>query len=305
MDLKGELMPGRAALLSALAVAVAIADAVVIATGHRNSATDDAGNADLFRLAAFKLPVLRDGVLTILGTRGADKITLRLKRGHPGVLQIDVGNDGSADFSFKRRLIRKIVVNARAGNDRVRINERNGVFTNRIPTTLAGGDGSDALVGGSGGETLLGGVGSDSIDANRGNDAVRMGAGDDTFVWNPGDGNDVVEGGIGADVLTVDDLTGTGVSSVQVELGGGPIGVGDGEPDRVVVNGTDGIDAITVTGDVTELKVSGLAATVVIFQPEAANDRLEINTLAGRDTVDSAGSAPGAIQLLVDGVVVF
>jgi hypothetical protein len=43
---------------------------------------------------------------------------------------------------------------------------------------------------------------------------------------------------------------------------------------------------------------------VKILDSEAANDRLEINTLEGRDNVDSAGLAPGAIQLLVDGVAV-
>ena len=37
---------------------------------------------------------------------------------------------------------------------------------------------------------------------------------------------------------------------------------------------------------------------------EPAGDRLEINTLAGTETVDSAGLAAGAIQLLVDGVLV-
>ncbi len=50
--------------------------------------------------------------------------------------------------------------------------------------------------------------------------------------------------------------------------------------------------------------MSGLAATVKILHPEAANDRLEINTLAGSDTVDSSGLAPGLLQLFVDGVLV-
>jgi hypothetical protein len=72
-----------------------------------------------------------------------------------------------------------------------------------------------------------------------------------------------------------------------------------------VVNGTEGNDAITVNGDASKLKASGgLAATVVITHAEVANDRLEINTLAGRDTVDSGGLAAGAIQLFVDGVLV-
>jgi hypothetical protein len=65
---------------------------------------------------------------------------------------------------------------------------------------------------------------------------------------------------------------------------------------------SDGDDAIDVSGDASEVKVSGLAPTVAIFHPESRNDRLEVNTLAGNDTVDSSGLAAGAIQLFVDGV---
>ena len=36
---------------------------------------------------------------------------------------------------------------------------------------------------------------------------------------------------------------------------------------------------------------------------EAANDRLEVNTLAGTDTVGSGALAAGAIQLFVNGVL--
>ena len=52
------------------------------------------------------------------------------------------------------------------------------------------------------------------------------------------------------------------------------------------------------------VKVSGLAPTVEILQPEVANDRLEINTLDGNDTVATDGLAAGAIQLFVDGLPV-
>ena len=45
------------------------------------------------------------------------------------------------------------------------------------------------------------------------------------------------------------------------------------------------------------MKVSGLAPTVAIFHTEAANDRLDVNTLAGNDTVASDGLAAGTIQL--------
>jgi hypothetical protein len=78
---------------------------------------------------------------------------------------------------------------------------------------------------------------------------------------------------------------------------------GDGQADRVVVNGTNGDDRIAVSGDAGGVKVGGLVPTVRIVHSEAANDRLEIKTLAGADTVTSAGLAAGVIQLLVDGVL--
>src|SRR5207247_9782644 len=97
---------------------------------------------------------LRHGLLTIKGTEASDKVALRLKAGRPDILQVDVGDDGSADFSFKRKHIREIAVDARAGDDLVRIDEANGVFTDTIPTALNGGDGNDNVAGGPGQDTL-------------------------------------------------------------------------------------------------------------------------------------------------------
>ena len=109
----------------------------------------------------------------------------------------------------------------------------------------------------------------------------------------------------GADVITVNDLTGTDVSSVNVDLAGTLGGVaGDGQPDRVIVNGTNGDDSINVNGDSAAVKESGLAATVEVLHPEGGKDSLEVNTLAGRDTVDSNGLAVGSLKLLVDGIFV-
>jgi Ca2+-binding RTX toxin-like protein len=298
---------------------------------------------------------LAHGVLRIKGSDASDRIALRLKAGEPCVLQVDVGDNGSADFSFARAKIAEIAVNGGDGGDLVRIDESNGAVNAGIPTTIRGGDGNDTLAGGSGDETLRGGDGRDSIDGNRGADVGLMGDGADTFVWDPGDGSDVVEGragrdplvfhgapiaeqfdlsangrrlrffrdvgaitmdtrGVervdvpalgGADTITVNDLTATDVSAVNADLAGTLGGAsGDGQPDRVVVNGTEGNDTIDVSGDAGGVKVSGLAATIGILHAEAANDRLEINTLAGRDAVDSSGLAAGAIQLLVDGIPV-
>lgn len=51
------------------------------------------------------------------------------------------------------------------------------------------------------------------------------------------------------------------------------------------------------------MRVRGLAAKVEILRSEAANDRLELNTLAGSDRVSRA-LAPGSLPLFVDGVLV-
>jgi Ca2+-binding RTX toxin-like protein len=343
-------------LASAAAVAAAVAGAAgIVAQPGIAAPTVKASTApQLASNAALSSAQLSDGLLTVTGTAANDKIALRLKAGHPGILQVDIGDNGTANFSLKRSTITAIAVHARAGNDQVRIDETNGTFTDTIPTTLAGGNGRDTLIGGSGAETLRGGQGNDSIDGNAGNDLALLGGGDDTFVWDPGDGSDTVEGGRGADtmrfngasvaehidlsangsrlrlvrdvgavtmdtagvervdvnaiggadVVTVNNLIGTGVTDVNVDLAGTLGGsTGDGEADRVIVNATNGVDAINVNGDAGGVKVTRLTSTVEILHPEAANDRLEINTLDGRDSVDSGGLAAGTIQLFVDGVL--
>jgi Ca2+-binding RTX toxin-like protein len=339
--------------LTALAAAVT---AGIVAGAGNAAPSVAAGHASYPPKAAkFKAPKLNHGVLTIKGTKASDKIALRLQAGQPNMLQIDVGDDGSPDFNFERSEITKINVEAKAGNDLVRIDESNGLFTDTIPTTFDGGEGNDTIAGGKGIERLVGGSGNDSIDGNGGNDLALLGAGNDTFVWDPGDGSDTVEGqagadtmrfnganvaeqvdlsangkrlkffrvqgnvtmdtaGVeridfnalgGADVVTVNDLRGTGVKAVNVDLAGALGGTaGDGQPDRVVVNATNGDDSLNVNGDAAGVKVSGLSATTKILHSEVANDRLEIDTLAGQDTVNSGGLAAGVIQLFVDGVLV-
>jgi Ca2+-binding RTX toxin-like protein len=358
-----------------VAVSAAAAIAVVggtagTAAGHGTASAHHAHKASHLRQeAAFNDPQLAHGELAIEGTNAGDRVALRLQSGDPAVLQVDVGDDGSADFSFARAGIARISVDAGNGDDAVRIDERNGVFTDTIATTIDGGNGDDNLVGGagagtllggngkdflaggSGPETLAGGNGNDSVDGNGGNDVGLLGNGDDTFVWDPGDGSDVVEGqnGIdtmlfngangpeqvdlsadgerlrffrtqgtitmdtdgvetvdfnalgGADLVTVNDLSGTDVSNVSVDLAGVLGGTtGDGAADRVVLNAANGNHTIRVNGDAGAVKVSGLAATVDVLHPELANDRLEINALGNK--VDAGGLAAGAIQLLVNGV---
>ena len=99
-------------------------------------------------------PSLQHGVLRVKGTPASDEFALRLQAGNPAILQVDVDDDGSADFSFERG-DRRIAVDARPGDDLVRIDDGNGAFTDSIPTTLDGDAGKDVLGGGAGAESLM------------------------------------------------------------------------------------------------------------------------------------------------------
>ena len=117
----------------------AVAAVAVVAATIRAGITAGQGNAapaieadkasHLHKKAEFKQPKLKHGVLTIKGTEASDKIALRPQAGEPGILQVDVGDDGSDNFSFERNEIAKIVVQAKAGDDLVRIDEGDGAFT--------------------------------------------------------------------------------------------------------------------------------------------------------------------------------
>jgi Ca2+-binding RTX toxin-like protein len=293
---------------------------------------------------------VQHGTLTIKGRPSGDKLALRLRAGAPQTLQVDVNDDGSADFEIARDRFERIVVKAGGGNDTVRIDETNGVFTTTTPTTIDGQRGDDTLLGGSGNETLVGGDGADVVDGNRGADTADLGSGDDRFIWDPGDGSDVVEGqaghdvmtfnganiaeeftvsangsrvrffrnvgtinmdlnGIedidtnalgGADRLTVDDLSGTDATQLNVDLAGTTAN-DDGAADQVLVNGTNGNDVIAAAGRAGDVTVTGLAAKVHIVHAQSTQDQLAISGRAGDDVIDGSGLAADAIQFLADG----
>jgi Ca2+-binding RTX toxin-like protein len=90
----------------------------------------------------------------------------------------------------------------------------------------------------------------------------------------------------GADNLVVNDLAGTSVTRVDVDLAstiGGTLG--DGQLDTVVVNGTTGADDIDISANGDTVVVSGLAARVRLSHAESTLDRLIVNGLAGGDTI--------------------
>ena len=88
---------------------------------------------------------VKRGTLRITGNRRANKVTLRLKRRGRGVLEVDVRSNGSADFRFRRKAFKRIVMRGGRGNDTLAISERNGGFITAERTTLDGGRGTDRL----------------------------------------------------------------------------------------------------------------------------------------------------------------
>jgi Ca2+-binding RTX toxin-like protein len=185
--------------------------------------------------------------------------------------------------------------------------------------TIDGNRGNDPEFGGNGDDTFVWnpGEGSDTIEGQNGNDALLFnGANVAENVDLSANGNRLrffrnvanitmdtagVERVIfnalgGADNVTVNDLSGTDVENVSIDLGVG--GVADKQLDTVDVKGTGGDDRIAVTGSTAGVSVAGLAATIDVLNPDPT-DQLDIDTGAGTDTVDSSGLADGVIQLAV------
>jgi Ca2+-binding RTX toxin-like protein len=330
------LRPTRVWLVGAIAAGLAIG--VAVAPGS---------------IGAKALPYtakLKKGTLLVEGDNTGASVALRLKQGDSTTLEVDVGDDGLAEFTFSRDVFDHILVDAGGGNDSVRIDDLNGIFTDTELTTLDGQDGNDSLQGGGAAETLVGEGGADVVDGGRGDDLAQLGPGDDTFKWDPGDASDVIEGQQGtdtlrfngadvaeqfeavangtrlrftrniasvtmdandveavhiralggADVVTVNDLTGTDVTAVNVDLAGS-LGGGDGSADEIGVAGTAGNDAVAVSDSAGGVDVTGLSAEVGVLNGEAGSDVLTVDVGVGQDTVDASGLAAGLITLHENG----
>ena len=293
---------------------------------------------------------VKSNKLVLVGNGESDQLVLRLRAGNPTILEVDVGADGTADFSFNRSRFRAIDVQARGGDDEVRIDQSNGAFPDEL-VTLDGGLGEDTLLGGIGEETLIGGAGDDFVDGQQGADTAFLGDGNDHFQWDPGDSNDVVEGQAGSDTLdfngsnigenmqasangervrftrniasivmdldgvelidvrtfggadnvVVDDLAGTDLETVDVDLDAFG-GADDGQPDTVTANGTTAADAFTIGSAGSATLVTGPSSAVQVSGGEEALDNIVVAGLGGADTLTMAlGAASGPVPVNFDG----
>ena len=214
------------------------------------------------------------------------------------VLQAGGGNDVITAGNGLANLI-QLTLDGGEGNDTITGGDGN--------DTLIGGDGNDTVVGGRGKDIALLGKGNDVFTWNPGDgsDTVEGQAGTDTLVFNGSTADETIDisangsrvlltrdvGTItmdvngtetidvnasgGADNITVNDLSGTDVEQVAIDLGGGAAGGGDGQEDTVSINAPKG--AIRVTDHNGVVTVSSLASTVTISNFEADTDHLVIN----------------------------
>jgi hypothetical protein len=244
-----------------------------------------------------------NGTLHVSGSQHSDQIALRLSALDPNQLQIDVGDDGTADFTFDRGTFVSIDVAAGNGADTVRIDQANGVFTTTESTRIDGQRGADRLFGGSGNEVFIGGRGNDFVDGNGGADTAFLGKGDDTFVWDPGDGSDMVEGGRGFDTHIFNGSAGDETMAASASGGRvlftrnlGNIVMDLNDIEALDVRALGGADSITVK-DVggTDLRRADidLASAIGGVAADSQADRVTVVGTDGDDSiaVDAKGAA--------------
>jgi Ca2+-binding RTX toxin-like protein len=195
---------------------------------------------------------------------------------------------------------------------------------------LLGGPGNDVVDGNRGDDRALLGAGDDTFqwDPGDGSDVVEGQSGDDRLQFNGSnigervsvfangsrilftrdvasvsmDVNGVEHVGFralgGSDTITVGDLSGTGVKSVDLDLAGFD-GTGDASADAIFVDGTARRDVVQVTRSGSQVSIAGLPALVTIVGSEPT-DALEIETLGGNDDATVAPDVADVINTVVD-----
>ena len=274
--------------------------------------------------------------VTVNGTNGNDSIKVASSSsgvsisGLPATVTIK-GSDAALD---------QLTVNANNGDDRVDASALQanviGLTINggAGADILTGSQGNDLVVGGTGNDIAFLGAGDDTFVWNPGDgsDTVEGQGGADTLQFNGANVNEKIDlsangsrlrlvrdvgnvtmdvNGVeqvnvvalgGADTITVNDLSPTVVTQVNIDLAGtAGSGIGDGQADTVIIVGTDGDNVVSVFGDANGTTATGLAAEIHIAGAEADKDRLIVRAVAGDDIVEASGLTATGIQFTADG----
>src|SRR5262245_44774181 len=232
---------------------------------------------------------------------------VRFDRLDPGPFFLDIGttenlvvnmNGGNDTFNASGNLaaLIKVTVDGGAGDDTI--------IGSNGDDTLRGGADNDFIDGQQGNDAIFLGSGNDVFqwDPGDGSDLVEGGDGTDTMVFNGSAGNEAFTASAngervvftrnvgtivmdvndvekinvnalgGTDSVVLNDLSGTDVQEVNINLAGTLGGTaGDGQADTVTVNGTGGRDIVNVIGAGSSVSVLGLSSQVNISNAEAAN----------------------------------
>jgi Ca2+-binding RTX toxin-like protein len=146
----------------------------------------------------------------------------------------------------------KLVNNTAGGDDSFKTVDPARPVTG-LAVTVNGGDRDDALTGTDGADTLNGGTGDDVLTGFKGVDVSNGDEGDDMMVWNNGDASDRNEGGPGDDTAVLN---------------------GGAADEHIVITGSGA--RVTATRD----------TQVPFFLDIGTSELLDVNTLAGNDSID-------------------
>jgi Ca2+-binding RTX toxin-like protein len=277
-----------------------------------------------------------DGAETLTVTANGTRV--RFDRLDQGAFNLDIGavehltvnaRGGADTFSATGNLAALITLGVDGGSGNDSISGSNG------NDTLAGGDGDDFVDGQQGQDATLLGAGNDVFQWDPGDSSENVdgAAGTDRLVFNGSSATEQI--GLGAngasarltrdiaaitlgldhlervdvrtfastDTVTVDDLTGTDVADVRVDLAAFG-GAGDAAADTVVVKGGSGNDVADVVADGAAYTVTGLRAAVAVTGAENG-DSLTLNGQGGGDTatVHGTDAADTIDAAVVNGVV--
>ncbi|MFT6949611.1 MAG: 6-phosphogluconolactonase (cycloisomerase 2 family) [Paraglaciecola sp.] len=128
---------------------------------------------------------VHDDVLHIVGTEGADNITITRNSSDPDLIDVSAVFLTGGKQTFDTRVITQAVVFSGNGADAVTIAD-----DVLLPFMVNGGNGNDRLIGGGGNDVLIGGQGEDTLIGGSGRDLLLGGR-----------GADLLDGGLGNDVL--------------------------------------------------------------------------------------------------------
>jgi Ca2+-binding RTX toxin-like protein len=240
------------------------------------------------------------------------------------VLFANGGNDTISTTGNLAALI-SLTIDSGAGDDTI-------LAGNGLDILIAG-EGNDFVDGNQANDTALLGAGNDVFqwDPGDGNDTVEGGANSDTLVFNGNAANEIfvvspnggrniltrdigvvamdlndleqitINAGAGTDNIDVNDVTGSDVTNVTVNLAGAIGGsTGDAQVDTVIAKGTGGANIIDILGSGSSYSVLGLSALLAVNQSEAT-DQLIIQGLGGNDTISASALPAGVTGLTLDG----